>query len=605
MDGKDFSVSRGDLICTAFSSYLVEEFVGEGTFGKVARCVKTATNEKVAVKIIKNHPALIASAKQEIAMLKRLRVLDPDGCGIVRWMGVFKHGPQICLEFELLDKCLRDLTRQTELHILPLMQIKIILEQLATALDYLGTIGIIHADLKPENIMLTGQDTKVKLIDFGISCHVSQAKIGIDIQTLWYRSPEIMLGLPFTGLIDMWSLGCVAAELLIGFPIYPGYTEYDMWRYILETHGDLPDAMLDHGIKTLLCFTKGSFWRLKSPQEYEERERLKPRRTRQFRFSSLEEVVQAGTVPGQSIPPSFTDLMKRMLQLDANRRITPRALLEHPFISLERGVQPNSCCPEPGLDRPNSCCPEPGLDRPNSSSSECSVDQPKSCCTERSVDHHNSGSSLEKEIKLSPPVSHTPSVSEDQEATVDTTDSGKGTSSDLYASTLQNWLDDKLNSPLAFQMFSLEKETNMSPPVSHTPSVSEDQTVMVDTTYSGKGTSSDASTLQNWLDDLITSPLASEMFSVDQPNSCYPERSLDQPNSSCTERTVDHHNSGSSLENKIKLSPPVNHTPSVSENQMVMVDITYSGKGTSSDASTLQNWLDDKLNLPLAFQMFR
>ena len=59
--------------------------------------------------------------------------------------------------------------------------------QVATALHYLGTIGVIHADLKPENIMLTERDTRVKLIDFGISLHVSKAKIGSEIQTMCYR----------------------------------------------------------------------------------------------------------------------------------------------------------------------------------------------------------------------------------------------------------------------------------------------------------------------------------------------------------------------------------------------------------------------------------
>ncbi|KAK0133809.1 Homeodomain-interacting protein kinase 2 [Merluccius polli] len=299
--------------------------------------------------------------------------------------------------------------------------------QLATALDYLSTIGIIHADLKPENIMLTGQGMKVKLIDFGLSHHVSQVRIGMGLQTLWYRCPEIMLGLPFTGLIDMWSLGCVVAELLIGFPIYPGDTEYDMWRYIRKTLGELPDALLDHGIRTHLCFTKGSVWRLKvnvtelkqrlffqSPWDYLGGKGFLLRRTSRFRFSSLEEVLQVGNVPGQPIPPSFIDLMKRMLQLDSNQRITPRALLEHPFISsLERGVHHNSscqpsgdhhssccpepsgdhhisCCPEPSGDHLTSCCPEPSGDHLTSCCPEPSGDHLTSCCPEPSGDHHNS-----------------------------------------------------------------------------------------------------------------------------------------------------------------------------------------------------------------------
>ncbi|CAL8398598.1 unnamed protein product [Arctogadus glacialis] len=119
----------GDLLTSESSSYLVEDFLGEGSFGKVARCVSTATNEKVAVKIIKNHPELLATARQEIVMLRFLRVVDPDTCGIVRWMGFFKHGPHVCLVFELLKQSLMDFAMQTADRTLPLRQIKHILEQ--------------------------------------------------------------------------------------------------------------------------------------------------------------------------------------------------------------------------------------------------------------------------------------------------------------------------------------------------------------------------------------------------------------------------------------------------------------------------------------------
>ncbi|CAL8239986.1 unnamed protein product [Gadus morhua 'NCC'] len=183
----DVSVSKGDLLTGESSSYLVEDFLGEGSFGKVARCVSTATNEKVAVKIIKNHPELLAAARQEIVMLRFLRVLDPDSCGIVKWMGFFKHGPHVCLVFELLKQSLMDFAMLTANHTLPLRQIKHILEQLASALDHLGCFGVIHGDLKPENIMMTGQGTRVKIIDFGLSIHVSKAKIGHNFGTLWYR----------------------------------------------------------------------------------------------------------------------------------------------------------------------------------------------------------------------------------------------------------------------------------------------------------------------------------------------------------------------------------------------------------------------------------
>ncbi|CAL8400601.1 unnamed protein product [Gadus morhua 'NCC'] len=395
MDDQSVSVSIGDLLTTESTSYLVEDFLGEGSFGKVVRCVRTTTNEKVAVKIIKKHPKLLAAAKQELIMLRLLRFLDPNRCGIVRWMGVFKHGPHICLVFELLEQSLMDFVEQTADNTLPLMQIKHIVAQLASALYHLGTRGVIHCDLKPENVMMTGKDTQVKIIDFGLSIHVSQAKIGRDFGTLWYRSPEVMLGLPYTGMTDMWSLGCLTAELLIGDPIYPGYTEYDMWAYIIQTHGKVPDAMLEQGVKTPLCFTKGSLWRLKTKREFRKSTMIKvPKkdRPRSFFYTSLEEVVESGYRPGQPIPPSFKDLLKRMLHVDCDQRITPRALLKHPFFSFPEPtmVQPCSSCPEPSVVQPHNSCTEPSVDQPRNSCPEPTVVQPCSSCPEPSVDQPNS-----------------------------------------------------------------------------------------------------------------------------------------------------------------------------------------------------------------------
>ncbi|CAL8308787.1 unnamed protein product [Boreogadus saida] len=480
MDGQSFSVSKGDLITTNSSTYLVEDFLGEGTFGMVARCVKTGTNLKVAVKIIKNHPSVLESVRQEIHILRCLRALDPEKCGIVRWIGALKHGPHFCLVFELLEQSLQAFAHQTANHCLSLMQIKNIVEQLASALDHLGTLGIIHGDLKPNNVMMTGQGTQVKIIDFGCSLHLSQAMIGFNLGTLWYRSPEIILGRPYTGMVDMWSLGCIAAELLIGDPLYPGYTEYDMWAYIIHTHGELPDAMLDQGIKSHLCFTKGSVWRLKTQREYKKsmkRIGLKRRRPRSFFFISLEEVVEVGYEPGQPIPPSFTDLLKRMLHLDCDQRITPHALLEHPFIILGREIQTDSSCPEPTLVQPYNSSPEPTVDQPYSSSPEPTMVQPYSSRPEPSEDPHDSSSPE--------PTVDQPTISYTEPTMVQPYSSSPEPSVDQhYSSCPEPIVDQHYSScpePIVDQRCSL--------PVSHTPSVSEEQRkVSLDTTDSGKGT---------------------------------------------------------------------------------------------------------------------
>lgn len=135
-----------------------------------------------------------------------------------------------------------------------------------TALLKLKQLGLIHADLKPENIMLVDPTRQpyryvqyikpvrndhsignlltslslacvihpysVKVIDFGSASHVSKTVCNTYLQSRYYRAPEIILGLPFCEAIDMWSLGCVVAELFLGWPLYPGSSEYDQIRYV-------------------------------------------------------------------------------------------------------------------------------------------------------------------------------------------------------------------------------------------------------------------------------------------------------------------------------------------------------------------------------------
>lgn len=80
---------------------------------------------------------------------------------------------------------------------------------------------------------------RVKVIDFGSASHVSKTVCNTYLQSRYYRAPEIILGLPFCEAIDMWSLGCVVAELFLGWPLYPGSSEYDQIRYVNVTWNEL------------------------------------------------------------------------------------------------------------------------------------------------------------------------------------------------------------------------------------------------------------------------------------------------------------------------------------------------------------------------------
>uniref|UniRef100_A0A3Q3DWJ2 Protein kinase domain-containing protein n=1 Tax=Hippocampus comes TaxID=109280 RepID=A0A3Q3DWJ2_HIPCM len=206
--------------------HTVEDVLGEGTFGVVVKCRNTETNAMVAVKVFKNHQNSVNNAKEEISVLKQLWRLDPDECNIVRWEGFFFHKENICLNFELLDQNLREFMQ----HHCPLsiQQVRPVVHQLATALSHMSGMGLVHADIKPENIMVVDRrrrPLKVKLADFGLAKNVSDIVPGDCVQTLWYRAPEVILGIPFNETVDVWSLGLVAVELAAGQPLYPGRTD--------------------------------------------------------------------------------------------------------------------------------------------------------------------------------------------------------------------------------------------------------------------------------------------------------------------------------------------------------------------------------------------
>uniref|UniRef100_A0AAZ1XJR9 Protein kinase domain-containing protein n=1 Tax=Oreochromis aureus TaxID=47969 RepID=A0AAZ1XJR9_OREAU len=233
----DLEISKGTLLG---DHYEVEGFLGEGRFGIVTKCRNTKTNEFVAIKVIKKEPKILQQAEKEILILMLLRGLDADRWNIVKWNDFFVEGHSICLNFELLDQSLWQYMRDRGNRVLPIGAIRAVLFQLANALSHLGSLGMVHADLKPRNIMVVDRyecPIKVKLIDFGFACPASTVIPGDCVGTVGYRAPEVMIGSLFNEAIDMWSLGLVAVELATGFPFYPGRNDYDVLKFIIQTQG--------------------------------------------------------------------------------------------------------------------------------------------------------------------------------------------------------------------------------------------------------------------------------------------------------------------------------------------------------------------------------
>uniref|UniRef100_A0A3Q2Z1T3 non-specific serine/threonine protein kinase n=1 Tax=Hippocampus comes TaxID=109280 RepID=A0A3Q2Z1T3_HIPCM len=347
----DYQLVQHEVLCSSKHSYEVLEFLGRGTFGQVVKCWKRGTNEVVAVKILKNHPSYARQGQIEVEILARLSSENADEHNVVRALECFQHRSHTCLVFEMLEQNLYDFLKQNKFSPLPLKIIRPILLQVATALKKLKSLGLIHADLKPENIMLidpSRQPYRVKVIDFGSASHVSKAVCSTYLQSRYYRAPEIILGLPFSEAIDMWSLGCVIAELFLGWPLYPGALEYDQIRYISQTQGLPPEHLLNKGTKTSRFFCKESespypCWRLKTTEEHEKETGLKSKEARKYIFSCLDDIAHVNLVlsPDNSDIQAektdrkeFVSLLKRMLLIDAEDRTVPSNVLTHPFLTM-------------------------------------------------------------------------------------------------------------------------------------------------------------------------------------------------------------------------------------------------------------------------------
>ncbi|KFQ54955.1 Homeodomain-interacting protein kinase 1 [Nestor notabilis] len=347
----DYQLVQHEILCSMTNSYEVLEFLGRGTFGQVAKCWKRSTKEIVAIKILKNHPSYARQGQIEVSILSRLSSENADEYNFVRSYECFQHKNHTCLVFEMLEQNLYDFLKQNKFSPLPLKYIRPILQQVATALMKLKSLGLIHADLKPENIMLVDparQPYRVKVIDFGSASHVSKAVCSTYLQSRYYRAPEIILGLPFCEAIDMWSLGCVIAELFLGWPLYPGASEYDQIRYISQTQGLPAEYLLSAGTKTSRFFNRDPnlgypLWRLKTPEEHELETAIKSKEARKYIFNCLDDMAQVnmstdleGTdmLAEKADRREYIDLLKKMLTIDADKRITPLKTLNHNFVTM-------------------------------------------------------------------------------------------------------------------------------------------------------------------------------------------------------------------------------------------------------------------------------
>ncbi|KAG7339769.1 sserine/threonine protein kinase with PASTA sensor domain [Nitzschia inconspicua] len=369
-DNYDYIIHPGELFYDG--RYRIKERIGKGSFGQVVRADDLLENVEVAIKIIKSKKPFLMQAKTEIELLTHLTEIDThDQHNVVRLLRHFMYRNHQCLVFEMLSLNLYELLKNTQFGGVSLNLIRKFAKQVLKALAFLARkdVDIIHCDLKPENILLRHpKKSGVKVIDFGSSCR-SNKRMYSYIQSRFYRSPEVMLGLPYSVAIDMWSLGCILAEMHTGEPLFSGSDQFDQMQKIVKLLGMLPDEMIEQANeqhrmqffeRAMLSSTGRVGWTIKQinttgatsrsgntggtqSQPSNTTAPKKPVIPSQDPISSLMEVIRAETNRKKKYPSSetgnspqnydlFVDLIHRMLAYDPRQRIKPQEALQHPFI---------------------------------------------------------------------------------------------------------------------------------------------------------------------------------------------------------------------------------------------------------------------------------
>ncbi|KAK7403820.1 serine/threonine protein kinase, CMGC, dual-specificity [Neonectria punicea] len=314
----DYTIVPGDHLSFR---YEIIDILGKGSFGQVVRCIDHRTGGLVAIKIIRNKKRFHQQALVEVNILQKLREWDPKNKhSMVNFTQSFYFRGHLCISTELLDMNLYELIKAHAFRGFSIRIIRRFTKQILSSLNLLKQHKVIHCDLKPENILLRHPlHSEIKVIDFGSSCFENE-KVYTYIQSRFYRSPEVILGMTYGMPIDMWSVGCILAELYTGVPIFPGENEQEQLACIMEVFGPPEKHLIEKSTRKKLFFDSMGKPRLTVSSKG--RRRRPSSKTLQQALKCDDEV--------------FLDFLTRCLRWDPDRRMKPEDAIRHEFITGQK-----------------------------------------------------------------------------------------------------------------------------------------------------------------------------------------------------------------------------------------------------------------------------
>ena len=307
--------------------FILQKKIGQGAYGVVFKSIDRKTKETVALKKLFGAFRDDTDSQRtfrEVMLLQELNGHD----NIIRLLNVIKAENDIDL-YLIFDYMEADLFAVIRSNILQDIHKKFIIYQTLKALKFIHSADIIHRDLKPSNIFLNS-DCHVKLGDFGLARTLNSGKQGLNgvitdyVATRWYRAPEMLLGsINYGKPIDMWSVGCILFELLVGRPLLPGKSTKEMIVFMFEVTG-FPDRKEYDEVKEE-CEIQIEYDNLLS-------ERIRRRKT-------IKQLVS-----GYCNDPVAIDLLGKLLLFNPKKRLTAEEALEHPYVADFHNVEEEIVC---------------------------------------------------------------------------------------------------------------------------------------------------------------------------------------------------------------------------------------------------------------------
>uniref|UniRef100_A0A3P9HUZ1 Protein kinase domain-containing protein n=1 Tax=Oryzias latipes TaxID=8090 RepID=A0A3P9HUZ1_ORYLA len=309
-----------------------ENKLGQGSFGKVLHYKIQDTSEDVAVKFIKRKEGL-----KELKMLKKINAFDPDKNCFLKMLDHFEYKSLICVVSEKLDQTLSDIILKRNQRPFDVCELRPVAQQLLVALRALKTIGLVHCDIKLNNVMFVNHQSypyKVKLIDFGLAREKTSLRRISNIQIVGYKAPEVVFGCPLDEAVDMWSVGCVLAGMYKAKHFYPRTCLYDYIASIIHMQGQPPDNVL---------FKDGFFKQNQS--DVEEFKSIKPKEALNHNFFTMKHLSE------RTKDPYVTSAQEIMSVCEPVTTMQPDAPNRHPEHSVQNSTTGKSTCGHTGEKR--------------------------------------------------------------------------------------------------------------------------------------------------------------------------------------------------------------------------------------------------------------